>query len=152
MKKLILLIFILSVLGLGLVKKSDDEFLKKFLGLNFNYVLTYDSRACDENLIDVGFIKIGFYSNDKLSSINQKSKQYIQSETVVLNGVPVEEIFKMFSVKILNSYQVENIKVYNCYSKDLKKFNYENGDKFNLQIAVNFDEVKIGYPTIAEGF
>lgn len=152
MKKLILLIFMMSLLGLGLIENSDDEFLKKFLGLKFNYVLSYSSCAEGDDLIDVGFIKIGFYSDDNLNNINQKNKEYIQSQTVVLNNKKIEDVFKLFDIKIIDAYQIDGIKVYNCYSKDLKKVNYERGYKFNLQIAENFDEIKIGYPTISEGF
>ena len=152
MKKIVLLVFILSVLGLCFIKKSDDEFLNNFLGLKFDYVLTYDSRVCDESLIDVGVVKIGFYSNDKLNLINKKNKQYIQSETVVLGGVEVDEILNILDAKVVKKYKIGDVDVYQCYSKGLKKFNYEKRVKFNLQIAVNFDEVKIGYPTIVEGF
>ena len=152
MKKLIFVVFILLVLGLGFFEKNKLNFLDVFMSYDFKYIVSFSDLVDDENLVDVGFLKIGNYDKDELFKLNQKNKKYITSETIVLYNISPNEILKKLNGVIVSKYHIGQIEVYNCYVKNLEKFCYENDKKFNIQIAVNCDEIKVGYPTIAEGF
>lgn len=152
MKKILFVIFILMMIGFGFIEKSDDSFLNKFLHLDFNYIVSYSSSVEDDNLIDVGFIKIGNYKSDNLKDLNKSNSKYITSETIILNNISVDQVLSLFDAKVLDSYNIDNILVLNCYTSKLSKVCYVSNKKFNLQIAINENEIKVGYPTIAEGF
>ncbi len=148
MKKIIPLIFAIIIFNIAFVHNNIQ--LKDYA---ISYIVTLNG-ACDD-------INYEVINNGALCHISTSAKNYnhiqenygssILSETFVFEVKDLENILNSLKFEEYKCYMVDDIKVIEGYSNFLKKYIIKYNCKFNLQIAIS-DEVKIGYPYIAEGF
>lgn len=135
MKKVGVVAFvILAILICYYINNSNE---KAFLNNTFN-IKSYElMEECDD-------VFVGNYTVKNLSNFNNLSKNnYVSFE---INKEYLHQLFDTLHIQIVKKYKVFDKKVYDCHS-DMININR----KINIQIAVG-EKVKIGIPTIFEGF
>lgn len=58
------------------------------------------------------------------------------------------EILTLFNAVIIKQQEIDNLKIVYAYSNGLEKYVKDDGEKINLQICINNENVTIGYPII----
>lgn len=76
----------------------------------------------------------------------------ITSQSVVLNNKSFNYIQQKLNLKIVSKSNTNNVMEILGYSNKLKNFVYVNGNKVNIQIALNKTNAIVGYPLILQGF
>lgn len=75
----------------------------------------------------------------------------ISSETLELTNVEIDDVLNKVDAKIIEIVKVSNdITLYNCYSKKYKRYVVSNGNKINIQIAVTYQMLNVGYPVLID--
>ena len=76
------------------------------------------------------------------------STDKIYGESIVVDGLSVDAIFKEFDANIIKVEQVDNITCYYGYTSRLPYEIKLFGDKVNLHVAVDGDKIILGTPLI----
>lgn len=70
---------------------------------------------------------------------------------IELDSNEISRFLQKYDVKIVDKYYIDDMLVYNAYSKYFDKYLYLNDNKYNLQIAFS-QKVLVGYPQLYLGF
>ncbi len=134
-------------------------FCDKFNFLDYEDVIGYNVTIDDPNIKDINFDNIVsngdlchiFTSIENKNYVNKVYKNKILSETFVLQKNDYTKFLKEINFKIYKKYCVEDLLILEGYSNKYDNYIIKNNCKFNIQVCVG-ENVKVGYPYIAEGF
>jgi hypothetical protein len=108
--------------------------------------MVYSEFCC--TYYDTSAIKCGdFYIS------NNGVFRYISfGESVEIGAFDIEKFIIDNDAKVVSIDCIDNMIVYLLHTNNLKKYRTLKGIKYNLQIAINKDFAKIGYPAIFDSF
>ena len=119
-----------------------------FLFLIFLISLFFNCRDFEDFDNDVLYVFEDYENGVITSSVYNDN---CVSQCMEISIDEIENFIEYFDVQLLSTYNVDDVKVINGYSKYLeKKLPYKNGC-FNLQLAIS-DKVLVGYPQLYQGF
>lgn len=153
MKKLcVLFLIIVCVLSLNFLQ---EQFLQDVFYDNFETIyLNLNSQ--NNKIVGGEKIKNGTGEIVKLSRSeyfnNAKYITTFAGVSLVIKNLSVEEVAKKLNLKIVDSYEINNLKVVVGYSNKLKSALFLNNKKFNVQIAYDNNFILVGNPLILQGF
>ena len=137
-KKLIICTFALCVLA-SMFIWSKQLFINKFNNTEINKYINYS------------YIFDGIKCGNYYISENNKFNLCFGKAIEVVN-LDIDALIEKENTKLIALDKLEDKNIYILYCKDLPLYRLLNGSKFNLQICVANEAVKIGYPAIFDSF
>ncbi len=91
------------------------------------------------------------YDNEYGLYTSEISDDTCKCSYIELEEYEISDFLQKYDVKIVDKYYIDDMLVYNGYSKYFDKYLYLNDNKYNLQIAFS-EKVLVGYPQLYLGF
>ncbi len=139
------LIFALSCFG-NFDLLGHDKISKVCVVTNYQVV----SAECD-NVIKSGN---QFYYSGSRDEIKKQFKNLDNVDGVILyfQNSSLKEVADFYKIDYYRGGDVEGMSIYYGYSPYYKDFENINNKKLNVQIAINGEEIIVGFPAILIGF
>lgn len=155
MKRMLFLLLGIALVFNLFIFQTESLYEQKYLKAS-TYIL-YTNKM-QTNLTNCTVVKNG-NGSIVFSSFSEAGNIYNLATGVCGEAVEIENtninihtILNKLKAKIKSVQQIQHGQVYNCYSKKFSGGLWDNGNKVNLQIAVNQNKIVIGYPLILHGF
>lgn len=124
-----------------------------------NYSYTFYVSGEVQNIANANIVKNGSNSivtcsGDNCRQVKQELNNILGETITLYNSTQssFDKILCKIADKIKFTETIDNLQICYAYDSTLLNFVMVNGQKINLQIAVNADYIKIGYPLILDSY
>lgn len=148
------------IFGIIIFLLISTPLTKPIFSNKFNENVTYYfyasnvSENLNANITNCGNVYI--IECDAESASKTKSQiSGIQGESIRIKNYSLKtyaEVLQSYSDFIIKTEKVDDIFILLCYDSSLPNFAYLDGQKINTQIAINKNEINIGYPLLLIGY
>lgn len=150
MKKLIVFMVLVLFVTLTAFVKNKENPLFDCDNVEKVCVITENSGASGENVIDCG-------NKDFVYLSKEDGKKFVCSNKVAglqfyIENMELNDLLNLLNADIIDTQYVENIQVVYAYSPYYQGNVVMENKKVNLQIALKGDEIIAGFPLILTGF
>lgn len=74
-------------------------------------------------------------------------------QSIVVEGVDIQSIIDQLDAVVIDTNAIsDDCTLYVLYSSELQKYRVINNQKYNMQVCVYGDKIKLGYPAIYDSF
>lgn len=140
--------------------------MRKVIIVTFSICLLVSVFLWSKCIFEYEFGKMGDFTKIEYSYIMQNGIKcgnfYISNgnlsyfkfgEAIEINtGFDILSFVEFYDLKIINVDKLNDREIYLLYSEVLPLYKITNNKKFNLQVCIANENVKIGYPAIFDSF
>ena len=136
-------VFIICFLCAGFLKGETFSIYDGSPNQNQSYILSeqYSNLSVEEK-------KVRYFDLCEMQKVNLNNVELV-GETKYFN---LESFKQSLNLKIISCEEVAGRLVLTGFSSKLRKFNYVNGQRVNVQVSLSTDLVKVGSPLILGSF
>ena len=98
--------------------------------------------------VDLGFAFIYFTASDNAMELRQKFSRIDGESVTISNTRPIDSILQSIGAREISTSRIHNLHIVYAYSPRVPTFITKNNARINIQIAVRYDRITIGWPII----